>query len=219
MTQQEIIGRLESLPFLDIFEVNEQYAVAYDQRNATDFTIRFAEHFTKKDLKALIHVSPEIPKRLQFDLDRLTQYLWSVMDHNAFLTLSGLWYVYSDNDYHTVARFHGCEDAIFLPEHNAKGCMWFDRQVCIVDVRRIEQYLERKNPRHWKNPHFHSVDYLRRELIVTTLHELRHLMLDTNPTLPIDEYPLELGSEFLVERYAQDTCEDTSISHIFIGKD
>ena len=216
MTRAEIMGRLESLPFIDIFEVTDQQVVAYDLHTETDFAIRFAETFTKEDLRALIHVSPEIPAALQFDVDKLTDYLWDVMDHNAFLTLNGLWYVCSEADYNTIARFHDCGDAAFLPEHPAKGIMWFARQVCIVDVRQIEQFLARKHPNHWKNPNFDSVGFLRRELMVTTLHELRHIMLDTNPVLPIDTYPLELGSEFMVERYAQEICEDGQISHIFI---
>lgn len=207
-TKQEILGRLESLPFIDIFEVTEQQVVAYDLHTETDFAIRFAETFTKEDMRALIHVSPEIPAALQFDVDKLTDYLWDVMDHNAFLTLNGLWYVCSDADYRIVSQFHDCDEAIILPEHDSMGCMWFSRQVCIVDVGRIK----RKHPGA-------DVAQLWRELVVTTLHELRHLMLDTNPALPIEEYPLELGSEFMVERYAQEICEDGQITNIFIGKE
>ena len=207
MTREEILGRLESLPFIDIFEVTEQQVVAYHQQSATDFTIRFAEYFTREDLAERIHICQGIPAELQPGTDALTDYLWEVMDHNAFQTLSGLWFVYSDGDYNTVARFHDCDEAMALPDHNAEGCMWFARQVCIVDVGRILT----KHPKA-------SLDFLRREIIVTALHELRHLMLDTNPALPVEEYPLELGSEFLVERYAQEICEDTQISHIFNQK-
>ena len=119
MTRQEIMSRLEDLPFLDIFEVTEEYAVVYDQHNETDFTVRFAEHFTKQHLKELIHVCPDMPSCLRFDVDMLTDYLWSVMDHNAFLTLAGLWYVYNEEDYQKLARFHSCHDGALLPEHKA----------------------------------------------------------------------------------------------------
>ena len=207
MTREEILGRLESLPFIDIFEVTEQQVVAYDLHTETDFAIHFAESFSKETLKALIHVPSEIPAQLQFHVDALTDYLWETMDHNAFLTLNGLWYVCSDEDYRAIAHTHDYDEAITLPEQDAQGCMWFSRQVCIVDVSRILK----------KNPGA-DITQLRRELMVTTLHELRHLMLDTNPALPIDEYPLELGKEFLVERYAQEVCEDLQIAHIFILK-
>ena len=50
MTRNEILGSLESMPFVDIFEVTQQYTVAYDRRLGTDFTVRFAESFTKEDL-------------------------------------------------------------------------------------------------------------------------------------------------------------------------
>ena len=219
MTREEILGRLESLPFIEIFEVTEQYAVLYDNHTETDLTVRFAESFTKADLKNLIHIASELPEELRFDVDALTDYLWEVMDHNAFLTLSGLWYVNTEADYRTVAEFYGNQDAAFLPEHPFKGVMWFARQVCIVDARQIEQFLARKHPHHRENPNFDSVGYRRRDLIVTTLHELRHIMLDTNPALPLEEYPPELGTERMVERYAQEICEDTQIAHIFQRKD
>jgi hypothetical protein len=207
ITRQEIMSRLSSLPYIEIFEVTEEYVVAYNQYNETDFTIRFAEYFTKKDLKDLIHVSPNIPEELQFDLDMLVDYLWEVMDHNAFLTLNGLWYVCGDEEYRSIAQYHDCADALVLPEHDAMGCMWFVRQVCIVDVARILRHTPKNLP-----------SFRKRELIVVTLHELRHLMMDTNPALPEDVYPLKLGSEFMVERYAQEACDDNQIAHIFIER-
>ena len=215
MTRNEIMGRLESLPFIDIFEVTDRQAVAYDLHTETDFTIRFAESFTKEDLRALIHISPDIPAVMKMNVDMLTGYLWNVMDHNAFLTLNGLWYVYGDEDYRAIAQHHGCDEAIILPEHDAKGCMWFARQVCIVDVRRIEAYFVRKNPNYPETSSFNAIDYLRREIMVTTFHELRHLMLDTNPALPVEDYPLEWGTEAMVERYAQEICEDGWVVGVF----
>lgn len=215
MTKEEILGRLESLPFIEIFHVEETCAVVYNQQAETDFTVRFAEFFTKEDLKALIHICSGIPKELQFDSASMAEYLWQVMDHNAFLTLGGLWFVWEDADYSRIAKFHEYGDAVLLPEYKATGCMWFQRQVCIVDVGRILAQLEKKYPNYREDPDFDATGYLRRELVVTALHELRHLMLDTNPALPIDQYPLELGNEAMVERYAQELCEDNSIAHIF----
>ena len=198
------MGRLESLPFIDVFEVTREQVVAYDLHTETDFAIHFAESFSKEQLEKLVHITPQIPEKLRFDRDKLAAYLWEVMDHNAFLTLNGLWFVCSEEDYRKAARFYDCDEAILLPEYDAMGCMWFSRQVCIVDVGRIVS----------KYPSA-EVGQLRRELVVTTLHELRHLMLDTNPALPADQYPLELGSEFLVERYAQELCDDGRIANIF----
>ena len=202
MTRQELLDRLESHPHMELFEVTDAYAVVYDQRLATDFTVYFAESFTLQQLKQRIHVCPGLPAELTFDLDAMAQYLWQVMDHNAFLTLNGLWFVGNDADYRSVAEFHNYDEAILLPEYDAKGCMWFARQVCIVDVGRIARRGR-------------VLSHIRRDILVTALHELRHLMLETNPVLSVEAYPVELGSEFLVERYAQEICEDSAIARIF----
>ena len=169
-------------------------------------------------MKNRTHISPEIPSLLQPDIDALTDYLWTHMDHNAFLTLNGLWFVWNEADYIQIARFHACGDAAILPEHRAKGCMWYARQVCIVDVKQIVLYWQRKQPGTQHTPDAEDIAYLRRDLLVTALHELRHLLLDTNPAL-WDDYPAEFATEFQVERYAQEICEYRDISHIFIEKE
>lgn len=208
------MGRLESLPFIHIFEETERYVVAYNQHTASGFQICFPEHFTREDLKSRIHISANIPSFLQFDIDTMAAYLWAHMDNNAFLTLNGLWFVWNAEDYREIARFHECDEAILLPEHKAKGCMWYARQVCIVDVQQIILYWQRKQPSHKKTPDFEAVTYLRRDLVVTTLHELCHLILETNPAF-WEDYPEEMGTEFQVERYAQETCEYKDIIHVF----
>jgi hypothetical protein len=47
------------------------------------------------------------------------------MDHNAFLTLNGLWYVCSDEDYRAIAHTHDYDEAITLPEQDARGVCGF----------------------------------------------------------------------------------------------
>lgn len=44
-------------------------------------------------------------------------------------------------------------------------------------------------------------------ILTTLLHEMRHLMLDTNPFLPEDEFPEELREEDAVERFAIERYE------------
>lgn len=215
MTKAELLDGLRTLPFIEIFEETREQVVAYDTRCETDFVVRFSEYYTREDLKALIHISPAIPPCLQLDIDALTDYLWEVMDHNAFLTLNGLWYVYDGEEYEDIARFYEHDEILSLREHDAKGYMWFARQVCVVDIRGIIRFMERKNPNRLKDVGYDRTEYLRRDVIVTSLHELRHIMLETNPTLPLEDYPEELGTEFMVERYAQDHCVDDQILQIF----
>lgn len=216
MTRRDIISALEEHPFVDIFQISDSYAVVYDQSTATDITYYFPERYLPQHLMDKIHICPDMPSSLQIDKNTLTAYLWETMDHNAFLTLSGLWYVCSDEDYRFVARFHQCDEAVLLPNYDALGCMWYARQVCIVDVGRILKRLQKQHHRYQADPDFDPVVFLRKKLLITTLHELRHLMLDTNPALPTDAYPIELGGEFFVERYAQEVYAESDSSQVFV---
>ena len=212
------MGRLESLPFIHIFEETERSVVAFNQFTASDFQICFPEYFTRDDLKERIHISEKIPALLRFDLDAMADYLWNHVDHNMFLTLSGLWFVWDEGDFAEISRFHECDEVIVLAEHKAKGYMWYARQVCIVDIRQIISYWQRKQPDGVEMWSQEAVTYLRRDMVVTALHELRHLIIETNPVF-WEEYPAELGTEFQVERYAQEICEYADIFHIYERKE
>ena len=121
----------------------------------------------------LIHIQSEIPAYLQFNADALTDYLWEVMVQHVLLTLNSLWYVCPETDYRTIDQFYDCNEAATVPDRNTKGCVLFAKQVCIMDVARIlKEHPDACMPK------------LRREPVVTTLHELRHLVFYTNPSYP-----------------------------------
>ena len=136
-----------------------------------------------------------------YNVKKFAKYLLDNVDENAFLTLETLCFVANENDYNDLAKKFNCCAPYDFHAHREMGVMWFDKNVCIVDVANIAKRVKT----------FESNEHLlktQREIVVTAVHELRHLMLDTNIVLPYSEYPEELGRECRVEDYAQDVVSE-----------
>lgn len=51
----------------------------------------------------------------------------------------------------------------------------------------------------------------------TIVHEIRHVMLDTNFILPEEKYPLKLNAEYEVEEYTRDMMDKVSYDEVIIN--
>ena len=80
------------------------------------------------------------------------------------------------------------------------GITWVERNVCIVDVKVIQECMEEGSISS-------SMSAFNRAICITIIHELRHLLLETNILLDDNEYPSELSEEDAVEEYGIDVYE------------
>ena len=198
MNREEILYALHQLPDVEIGDITNDVCVVFDNNTGKCFQYEF--NMTEKLLASKIQVSSSIPKSLQVDVDKLAKYLLNNVDENAFLTLECLCFVANEQDYDQLAKRFNCCAPYDFHAHRELGVMWFDHNVCIVDVANIANRIK----------DFESDEHLiktQREIVVTAVHELRHLMLDTNIVLPYSEYPEELSGEYRVEEYAQDVVD------------
>lgn len=92
-----------------------------------------------------------------------------------------------------------------LMDDNVLGKVWFYRNVAIIDVQNIVKSAEEveKEDIELGYPSRKHQDVIE-QIVLTMVHELRHLMLDTNIVLSEEEYPTNLGSESKVEQFARD---------------
>ena len=198
MNREEILYALHQIPEVEIGEVTNDICVVFDNNTGKCFQYEF--NMTEKLLASKIEVSDGIPRSLQVDVDKLAAYLLSNVDENAFLTLECLCFVAGEQDYDRLAKRYNCCEPYDFHSHKEMGVMWFDHNVCIVDVANIAHRIKKtEGDKHLLKT--------QREIVVTAVHELRHLMLDTNIVLPYSEYPEELGRECRVEDYAQDVVD------------
>ena len=92
------------------------------------------------------------------------------------------------------------------------GVMWYERNAVVInmgEIVRTGEWIDRESI-DVEDPYFSAENQIIIGLLTTALHELRHLQMDTNIVLPLDEYPLELGNEAAVEEYCREAFESAA---------
>ena len=210
LTKEEILAGIQTDPYLELFEENKAQAVVYDQLNGNVVTYCYPEYYTPLDLRERIHIASVMPRQATIDEDKLVDFLWRYVDHNTFVTLDSLWIVSRFEDYQYIADWYNDMSVYVIAQTGAKGFFWFTHRACIVDVPRIISWIK---DNLGMDAAFDR--HLREEILATILHELRHQMLDATIVLPKETYPKEWGTEFFVERYARELCDEINIHEIF----
>lgn len=216
MTREEILCFLEEDPNIEVYEVTDSNVTYYDHNMGKVTTISFMEAFTVKDLVDKIYISEHLPEFARIDKTGLATYLMKAMEPTAFMTLNKIWILADYADYQLMAKEHSAEALSFYSE-NSFGQMWFDQNVVFVDFSNILNRAESCADEFEISSETDLKQFVRCEGIVTILHELRHLQLDTNIFLPVDDYPSELAEETMVEDYAVQTFLISLPHGVFIG--
>ena len=200
MRREDILCSLQQLVGVEIAEATNDSCTIYDDVNGK--VTQFNFNMTKELLASKIHISNSVISHIPMNKEKLAEYLFNNVDKNAFLTLDGLYFVYDKSDYEELGEvYNDCTPMEFY-ETKERGVMWFDHNVCIVGVKNI---IERVMQTETHN----EVFCIKRRIVGVTIHELRHLMMDTTLVLPEDEYPPILGHEYRVDDYAFEVTDNT----------
>ena len=200
MNREAILCSLQHTIGVEVAEVDNDHCVIYD--DATGKVTQYNFNMTNDLLASKIHISKSVREKIPIDKEKLTEYLLANVDEHAFLTLEGLYYVYDKSDYEELAKkYRDCSPMDFY-ETKQRGVMWFDQNVCIIGVNNIIERVEKTE--------LDNIDFkIKRRIIGVTIHELRHLMMDTTIVLPADKYPPSLGHEYRVDEYAFEVTDST----------
>ena len=200
VNREEILSSLQQLPGVELSVVMPDYCVIYDDKFGKISQFNF--NISSEQLASKIHISDSAQKHAPMDKTKLAEYLINNVDEHAFLTLEELYIVADESDYERLAGEYQDPSVLDFFESKERGVMWFDHNVCIVDVKNI---IERCKITETSNLEFR----IKRRIIGVIIHELRHLMLDTTLVLPEDKYPRILGHEFRVDDYAFDVTDSS----------
>ena len=85
------------------------------------------------------------------------------------------------------------------------GIYWSSENSVIINLMAIKRCVEELMSEGFEYYSTEDVE-MRRGVLITLFHELRHLGLD-NPFLPMDAYPVSEGTERAVEEWARDAYE------------
>ena len=123
-----------------------------------------------------------------------------------FLTLNDIWFVWNEEDYEKMVDYYDADPAYScdLQDEDCLGKVWFEKNAAIIDVQNIfNSAMEIEKQDIALGLCGYADQDIREQLVLTTIHEIRHIMMDTNIVLSETEYPIHLASEFEVEEFAR----------------
>lgn len=210
MIYTEIVTALQSLSDdgeIEILEENEDTLWVYDLTDGKD--IVYNKNMNCQKLLDKIFISTRIPAEYRPHKQKLAEYLLKHLPHDIFWTLNKIHILWGDEeDYYDMVRLHNVEDengyVEMLMDDDVLGKLWFEYNSVIVNVSAIVQSaLEIEAEDVAMGLTGNAYNDTLEQIVLTLIHELRHLMMDTNIVLSEDEYPIQDGSEEAVEEFAR----------------
>lgn len=181
----------------------------FDNNDGKEIAFACPEEMTKKWLKEKIHVQTKIPVG-KIDLDGIVDILFDNADKNLFVTLEDIWIVWDDEGLSEIENATGDEYANYIINEDMVGVMWFQRNSIVINLQAIYNIANEIAYDEYSIEREVSIG-----LICTIVHELRHLMLDTNIILSEEDYPVSESAEEKVENYGREFCDKNYCSTIF----
>lgn len=206
MRREDIIHSLKALESegdIQILGSSRNAIYIYDNEDGKEITYTFQR--SKTGLAKHVHVSRRIPRKYRPNKQKLVEYLLA-LPNDALLTLSEVWVLWDEEDYELMTDYHDVDSAwteTLYDEENL-GKMWFDQNTVIINMQNIvNSALEEEYEDYKVGIPSHFDEDVQEQTALTVVHEIRHVMMDTNIILPEDEYPLNLASEENVEEFAR----------------
>lgn len=175
-------------------------------------TVRFRiNEISEKEIASMINFGPSIANQVNCNDEayRIAKTLIH-LPAEFFDTLRYILLPETDEDVQQMCQkldlnYDDFPSSIHFDDCNALGCLWYNESSVIVNIPVIRKICFEM----WDGfPEYYATKEIKHCFWETLLHELRHQMLDCNPFLSEDKYPLSLSSEENVENYARKTCEN-----------
>lgn len=208
MTKEEILENLQELFAQGEIElqVEDTHAWVYDYEEGKEIEYNLNMNF--RELLSKIYTSDLIPKIYRPHKTKLASYLWRHMPRDAFWTLNKIYLIWGTDD-NFEDELEKIRDDQEEPDwdfdQDYLGLMWHYKNCAIINVGRIFEVCQEEAEKDETILGWSCLDpNIRSATVITTVHELRHLMLDTNIVLSEDEFPVHLSAEEKVEEFGRD---------------
>jgi hypothetical protein len=206
MKRNEIVRSLKELEEkgeLEVLNVSRNSMSVYDFQDGKEITYTFKR--SKSGLTKHVHISKRIPQKYRPNKEKVLAYLLA-LPNDMLLTLNELWILWDEDDYTMMTDYHDVDSAWVesLYAENLFGRMWFDQNTAIINMQNIvNSALEEEYEDYKLGLPSHLELDICEQTVLTLVHEVRHVMMDTNIILPEDEYPIHLAGENAVEDFAR----------------
>lgn len=195
----------------EILDITEESATYFDYNSDTEIEFRFEEACTDEHMRSLIHIGSGAAN------NKLTaNYVIAVLKKafgddyfDAICTLSGIIIVSNEDEFKQMLKesIHTSDEADewYDWEENQEyvGRMFTAHQIVFINENAVAKGAKELSFDKYEERKEYEIG-----MLVTLIHEMRHLMLDTNPFLPEDEFPEELREEDAVENFARQAYEN-----------
>lgn len=208
--KEDIINILECEESLEVIEENKNGLLVYDNEDGKDIQITFIDNINYEWINNALYISPSIPTEYQINKDSLIKGLLSMIDKNTFLTLNKIVIAYNSKDMQYLIDYLDddyAEDILYSRKDVPLGIMYFNYNCAIVNYKGIIDCINKEIEEDIKVLGYttQSDKYeINKAFWETIVHELRHLLLETNPFATEEMYPYEMNSEENVEIYCKE---------------
>lgn len=194
----------------EILEVTDDYVSYFDYEHDITITFRFAESITDEYMRSIIKIGANA-KNKGLTQDFIIDVLKKVFkdDYNdAVCALSGIMVPSNEKEYYEMfdglirtgdnaREFYDYDD-----ENHCVGRMFFAHQIVFINEAVIAGCAKNLGDEIISEKEEYETG-----VIMTLIHEIRHLMMDTHIFLPEDEFPPSESSEDAVEEFCRNEYE------------
>lgn len=209
MKKEELFTRLDSFLAEDkdseeLFYPNqpENTRTIFDYGDIIAKEISFVpeESMSEKWLLSKTHIQNKPHDSLyNIDFESIVKFVFGHADKELFTTLNAIFFVYDEDGLDELYEYTGDEYALECIDLDENiGLMWYEKNIVIVNVgliirtsEEIEDYV------------IPASEHIEEGIITTLVHELRHLMADTNHLLTEEECSSSECQEDAVEEYSR----------------
>lgn len=187
---------------VEILEKDETHVSLWDNISDGYRYFYFDEHLTLKSLKERVYISSEADKLI--NPSNILSFIYNKIDRNALMVLNKIYFMCNEKDYEQLYQDTEDEYALYIMEDHLFGRNWTEQSIIIVDLTNIEKAVketEKEDLEYGLESHYY-VD-LYREILLTIIHEFRHLVFGCNSYVSDEEYPWDLNTEEDVELYSK----------------
>lgn len=214
MKKRKILNELEEDIELDNGEIineTDKNITYYDYKSENTITFQFEEACTDKYVKSLIHIGESAKNRgltPNFIINVLKK-AFGDLYYDAICTLSGIIIPSNEKEFNEMlqASFRTSDIATewydYFEENNIVGKMYYTHQIVFINEAAISDLSKELSDDGISS----ETDEYETGMIMTLLHEMRHLMLDTNILLSEEIIPLTENSEEAVENFSRQQYE------------
>lgn len=158
------------------------------------------ESMSEKWLLNKTHIQKKPKSSLyNIDFESVVKFVFDHADKELFTTLDAIFFVYDEGGLDELYEYTGDEYALeCIDLDECIGLLWYEKNIVIVNIGLIIRASE-----EIEDCVIPAAEHIEEGIITTIVHELRHLMVDTNYLLTEEECPSSECQEDAVEEYSR----------------